>query len=226
MKATVIMVTILLLAAASGTSADIYRYIDENGVAHFTNTPEEQGYERFITESSKPAVSRSSPNRSLGDSRSYYRRIIEDKSVKYDLEPSLINAIIQVESDWNSTAVSNKGAKGLMQLMPSTAKDMRVRDPFDPEENIDGGTKYLRYLLDRYDGDLSFALAAYNAGPERVERSGGIPPIPETRQYVKKVLSLYNRTQFSPIYKLKVGDGTVLYTNIPSSYRRSGSSGF
>ncbi len=218
----IILISVLILIAGSGISyADIYKYVDENGITHFTNIQTGQGYEKFITEGTK-AVSSGSGKKSYSlDRIDDYTQIISNKSIKYDLEPSLINAVIQVESNWNSSAVSPKGARGLMQLMPSTAKDMDVSNPFSPEENIDGGTKYLRYLLDRYNGDLSLALAAYNAGPERVEKSGGIPQIQETRQYVKKVLSLYNRTDTSPapIYKLKTSDGTVLYTNTPSLYK-------
>jgi soluble lytic murein transglycosylase-like protein len=123
---------------------------------------------------------------------SAYNRIINRKSDKYGIEPSLIKAVIQVESSWNSKAVSHAGAMGLMQIMPTTAKDMNIRNPFNPEDNIDGGARYLRYLLDKFNGNLIHAIAAYNAGPTRVARHRGIPPIKETRQYVKRVLSLYN----------------------------------
>ena len=123
---------------------------------------------------------------------SAYNRIIIRKSDKYRLEPSLIKAVIKVESNWNSKAVSQSGAIGLMQLMPTTAKDMDIINPFNPEDNIDGGARYLRYLLDKFNGNLPHALEAYNAGPARVARHKGIPPIKETRQYVERVLSIYN----------------------------------
>jgi Transglycosylase SLT domain len=106
------------------------------------------------------------------------------------LSPRLVQAVIQVESGYNVRALSNKGAMGLMQLIPGTAALMGVKEPFDARDNIRGGTRYLRYLLDRFDGDLVKALAAYNAGPGAVDRYGGVPPYAETEDYVKKVLSL------------------------------------
>ena len=154
-----------------------------------------------------------------------YHSIVHEKAANYDLDPSLIKAVIKTESNWNNRAVSRAGAKGLMQLMPGTAMDMNVRNPFDPEENIEGGTKYLKFLLEKFNGDLTLALAAYNAGPKTVEKFGYVPPITETRQYVKKVLSLYNgKTTYSTkvnyndkkseaIYKITMDDGTVLFTN-------------
>ena len=110
----------------------------------------------------------------------------------YNLDPKLLHAIAKVESNYNPRAVSPKGALGVMQLIPSTARLVGVSDPFDPRENIYGGARYLRYLLDKF-GDLTLALAAYNAGPKAVEAYGGIPPYPETQRYVRSVLSLYQR---------------------------------
>ena len=156
-----------------------------------------------------------------------YHSIVHEKATKYNLDPLLVKAVIKTESNWNERAVSRKGAMGLMQLMPSTASDMNVRNPFNPEENIDGGVKYLRYLLERFNGDLTLALAAYNAGPKWVEKFGVIPPITETKQYVNKVLALYHgkspypltatgtgkEKRSEPIYKVNLDDGTVLFTN-------------
>jgi soluble lytic murein transglycosylase-like protein len=108
------------------------------------------------------------------------------------LDPKLVKALIQAESGYNTRALSNKGAIGLMQLMPATASLLNVQNPYDPDDNIRGGTRYLRQMIDRFAGKLEFAIAAYNAGPGAVERHGGIPPYAETRAYVKRVLSLYN----------------------------------
>lgn len=116
---------------------------------------------------------------------------IRSYATRHEVDPRLVRAVIQVESDYDHRAVSKAGAIGLMQLMPETAKDLRVSDPYDPEHNISGGVRYLRHLLDEFDEDLVLALAAYNAGPTAVRRWAGLPPYPETRDYVRKVLTLY-----------------------------------
>jgi len=203
-----------------GTRADVYRYVDKDGVAHFTNMPSGTGYKKIISGASKDNTYYK------GNDPAGYLQIINSTSRKYNIEPSLVNAVIKVESNWDSGAISQKGAQGLMQLMPSTARDMNVKNPFNPEENIEGGVKYLRYLLDKFDGNFSLALAAYNAGPEKIKKHRGIPPIPETQQYVKQVLSIYNgnypgNKKPTKIYKVIQNDGTVLYTNTPPSYEKS-----
>jgi soluble lytic murein transglycosylase-like protein len=117
--------------------------------------------------------------------------LIERYARLRDLKPELVHAVIAAESAYDPRALSRKGAQGLMQLMPETARELGVREPYDPEENIGGGTLYLRRLLDRF-GELELALAAYNAGPTAVERHGDVPPYAETRTYVRRVLSLYD----------------------------------
>jgi soluble lytic murein transglycosylase-like protein len=205
-QALIISAVTLIISTFGLTShADIYKYIDANGVIHFTNVPPGNAYTKILSENDSPIE---------GD----YDHIINNKSYKYNIEPAIIKAVISAESNWDPRAVSGKGAIGLMQLMPTTAEDMQVVNPFDPEENIEGGTKYLRHLLNRFNGDMDLALAAYNAGPARVERTGGVPAIPETIQYIKKVNRFFDgksREKHTQIYKVKYDDGSVLYTNTP-----------
>lgn len=120
-----------------------------------------------------------------------YGEIIRSASRKYRLDWRLVSAVMQVESNFNPTALSPKGAQGLMQLMPETSRLYRVRNPYDPKQNVEAGVKHLRMLLKRFDGDLKLALAAYNSGEKTVDRYGGIPPYQETRDYVRKVIALY-----------------------------------
>jgi soluble lytic murein transglycosylase-like protein len=115
---------------------------------------------------------------------------VKTASKKYNLSEDLINAVIKVESNYDQFSISNKGAMGLMQLIPQTAYDMGVNEPFDIDSNIDGGTHYLRLMLDKYKGNIDKALAAYNAGPQRVDEAGGVPEIPETIDYVKKIKNI------------------------------------
>ena len=120
-------------------------------------------------------------------------QMVSSASAAYHLDPDLVNSVIHAESGFNSRAVSPKGAQGLMQLMPSTANNLGVTNAFDPQQNVGGGSRYLRELLERYNFDLVKALAAYNAGPERVEQYGGVPPYRETRAYVARIIKDYNR---------------------------------
>jgi soluble lytic murein transglycosylase-like protein len=201
----------MLTSIGAVSYADIYKYVDESGgITYYTNVTETNSYKKNI--SGKKVVT-DNPD---------YSQIIHSMSSKYDIEPSLIRAVITVESNWNYNAVSNKGAIGLMQLMPSTAKDMAVSNPFNPEENIEGGTRYLRFLLDKFN-DLPLALAAYNPGPKTVEYYRGVPSITETEQYVKKVLSIYKGKSYNNnstrIYKVTLDDGTVVFTNTPIAYQ-------
>jgi len=200
----IIFVSIVLLCIAGSGYADIYKFVDDNGVIYLTNTPRGDGYRKVITEET-PA-----PDSDIN-------AIIRNKSRKYNIDPSVIRALISAESNWDIHAVSDKGAIGLMQLMPATAQELQIQNPFDPEQNIEGGTRYLRMLLDRFDGDMELAIAAYNAGPSAVEKSGGVPSITETRKFVRSVISSFRGQAGgeTKIQKVTFDDGTVLYTNVP-----------
>ncbi len=185
---------IVTYASVSPLYADIYVYIDKAGVRHFTNAPTSSEYKVYLK--SRPSYfdsdfSYSPPSSSYSYWSNEYDHLINQASQLYDIPFPLVKAMIKVESNFNPRAVSNKGAQGLMQIIPATANFLNIYDVFDPEENIKGGTRYLRYLLDRFDGKWSHAIAGYNAGPERVERHQGIPPIQETQNYVRKVIQYY-----------------------------------
>ena len=173
------------LAVAAVAQADaIYSYTDDNGVTHFTNRP--LGDRRF------QKVRFRNERRVWQPAPAYreYDQLIDETARSYRLPPALVKAVIAAESAFDAEAVSRKGAQGLMQLMPETAADLGVDDPLEPESNVRGGAGYLRAMIDRY-GDLSRALAAYNAGPSAVDRYGGVPPYRETRDYVDRVLTYY-----------------------------------
>jgi soluble lytic murein transglycosylase len=123
--------------------------------------------------------------------------IIANHSVAQNLDPRLVRALIQAESGYNVKAVSNKGAIGLMQLMPDTASELKISNPYDASENVRGGTMYLRQMIDHFAGKVELAIAAYNAGPGAVEKHGGIPPFAETRDYVRRVLSLWRGAEIA-----------------------------
>ncbi|MBW1658954.1 MAG: transglycosylase SLT domain-containing protein [Deltaproteobacteria bacterium] len=166
----------------------IYVMVDANGVYHFTNVPTSNKYKLYIRdrESSARTVLRAYTR-----NPAKYEPLINRYAKKYGVSKALIKAVIHAESDFNPYAVSKKGAQGLMQLMPETARDLSVQDVFDPEENIRAGVQYLKMLLKKFNGDLSLSLAAYNAGPNRVDQYGKVPPYRETKDYIKKVLTYY-----------------------------------
>lgn len=177
------IIIVLGVCSCPHVSADIYRYRDEKGVWHFTNIRNDVRYKLYI---------RSYPKKG-SDYIKDYEGIIDQASKRFKVDPLLIKAVIKAESDFNHRAVSNKGAQGLMQLMPDTAEAMRVEDPFNPEENIFGGARYLSLMLERFKNDKRLALAAYNAGPEKVANHGGVPPYPETRSFIDKVLEYHRQ---------------------------------
>ena len=172
---------LLLLLWAVPVFADIYRYVDDNGVCHFTNIKTDGRYRLYIRTSRKNG----------SEYVKEYEGIIGQASTRFGVDSFLIKAVIKAESDFDHQAVSNKGAQGLMQLMPATAVEMDVEDSFNPEENIFGGTRYLSLLLKRFNNNKKLAIAAYNAGPQRVELNKKVPSIPETEVFVKQVMKYY-----------------------------------
>lgn len=168
---------------------DIYRYEDEEGIVHFTDAPTDKRFVIFMRDIRKDKQLRTKFKLLGTVNPAEYDPIIKTCSEKYGVSSSLIKAVIHAESGYNPNALSHKGASGLMQLMPGTAKSLKVVNSFDPKDNVEGGVKYLRFLLDTFRGDVSLALAAYNAGLTKVAKYGGIPPYAETRTYVNRVLS-------------------------------------
>jgi soluble lytic murein transglycosylase-like protein len=191
--------------APQARAGDIYSYVDDDGVMHFSNVPTDKRYKRMKAQPSgggiyksdaRPEAAGAPPAKASAldkaASLEQYREHIRAAAQKYALPEELLLAVMSVESQFNPRALSEKGAVGLMQLMPGTAREMYVTDAWAPEQNIEGGARYLRILANMYDGDLVKTLAAYNAGPAAVQRAGGaVPNIPETQAYVRKVVALY-----------------------------------
>ncbi|MBI2080260.1 MAG: lytic transglycosylase domain-containing protein [candidate division NC10 bacterium] len=214
----------LLAAAPAGGQEYLYVARDGQGVLLYTNVPPSPLPPRLprlpVTEGA----------------RRRFRPLIEAAAIGEGVDHRLLTAIIQVESAFNPGATSRRGAQGLMQLMPGTAEEYAVRDPYDPEENIRGGARYLRRLLDLFAGNLPLTLAAYNAGEAAVQRFGGIPPFGETREYVHRVQARYRALggshplarprlaapdPASRVYRILDREGRLRYTNLPPVLSRS-----
>jgi len=176
---------VIILSISPSVFADIYKYEDAEGVVHLTNVPTDHGVKYTLIMREKRVLF----DKKIAVDITKYDHLIAKASQKYNVEPALIKAVIKAESNFNHRAVSPKGARGLMQLMPATASSLQVQDSFHPENNIEGGVRYLRYLIKYFNGNLPLALAAYNAGENAVIRYGGIPPYRETQTYVQRVLS-------------------------------------
>ncbi len=178
-----VLFTTVTVVLPGYSSADYYTYVDEEGVVHLTNVPiEGHGKYKLILREKRVLF-----DRRIRVNYAQYDTMIQKAAEKYKIDSALIKAVIKAESNFNHQAVSPKGARGLMQLMPATASYLQVQDSFHPEKNIDGGVRYLRYLLSRFNGNLSLALAAYNAGEKAVMKYKGVPPYRETQDYVQRV---------------------------------------
>ena len=186
MKKFLLILFFIVFSQPISVSADIYKYIDSNGVLHFTNVLTRTDSEMNFFVDARFGREKKFYTTSKFDS------IIRKASSKYGVDFSLVKAVIKVESDFNPRAVSKKGASGLMQIMPFNFQSFYVSDPFDPVDNIMGGTYYLGKLIKKYKNKLPLALAAYNAGPTTVDAHQDIPPFNETQRYVKKVMKAYN----------------------------------
>ncbi len=231
-----LLMTVVLCMAAGWLSvpaqAQLSTYVDDHGNLVYTNAnspaPRKAAAEKTTPSSDggpKPsdqnAASPAPAARSVG--ADVLHQIVQETAEKHDVDPALVSAVISTESNWNTSALSRKGAQGLMQLVPETAQKFGVFNAWDPAQNVDAGVRYLRMLLERYNGDLPKALAAYNAGPSVVDRWGGVPNYPETRDYVRKVTNSYlqpgsaqqrySREAARPIYRLATDDGRVIFTN-------------
>lgn len=210
------------MAPAAPAWAQLYSWHDARGVLVVSDRPRpDQGDMKTFEVPRAPTVRATRPS-SLPARARAFDEVIELHAAEQNLPSDLVRAVIQAESGFDSNAVSPKGAMGLMQLMPATATEFGVTNPFHPEQNIRAGVAYLRRLMDRYDSDVSLALAAYNAGPGAVERYSGIPPYRETRDYVKKITRVTESVPQPPrataIYKwvdLVDGRPVTRYSNTP-----------
>ena len=198
--ALVLSAVVALFLLYSRADAGMYRCVDRSGAVSFTNAPASDTCRPLDIDQggislAKPSawIREASPDfpGNFNTDTSLYDQHIKIICFRYGVDPYLVKAIIRAESDFDRNAISSQGARGLMQLMPGTARDLRVNNPFDPRENIDGGVRYLRMILDSFNNNLPLSLAAYNAGPNLVKRYQKIPDIPETIEYVKRVLVYY-----------------------------------
>jgi soluble lytic murein transglycosylase-like protein len=188
----------LLMVPGATWAGGIYKYVEKDGTIVYTNVPPKgtrARQARRVEGEFRPAPPIDQPARITGFSRrslTEFDQWIEEAAVRYKMPPALVRAVMHTESAFDPNALSQVGASGLMQLMPNTAREMYVKDIFDPKDNIEGGVRYLRVLANEFEGDMVKMVAAYNAGPDAVKKYGGqVPPYPETQAYVRKVVALY-----------------------------------
>lgn len=216
-----------LLALAAPAEAQIMPVRDGDGKIVYVNAETPTLVRTTMRGRLVPVNAPGNPGRRnepvLHPNRPELERLLEQAAERHQIDPLLVRAVVAVESAWDPRAVSPKGAMGLMQLMPERAAALGVSDPFDPEQNLDAGVRHLRKLLERYDGNLELALAAYNAGPGAVDRNGRVPNIPETLDYVRKITEAYFRPDVGrqpqilrrtrQIYRMQDESGKVVFTN-------------
>jgi soluble lytic murein transglycosylase-like protein len=192
-------IAMLLGVSSASASAKIYTYLDAQGQRHYTDVPDNNRYRLLVLSPHDRTASGDRYDFQLLAKATQYDAIIEQAAISSALEPNLLRAVIVVESGFNSRAVSKRGAVGLMQLMPATASRYGVSNPYDARQNVHGGARYLKFLIDRFGHDVRLALAAYNAGEDAVQRNGGqIPPFSETMAYVPRVLKIYQMLTAQP----------------------------
>jgi soluble lytic murein transglycosylase len=223
-----------LCIAPASTGATLYRFVDESGVTHYTNIPSDPRFEKVPGTTSPAELAR--PNGGEAAAEKYETEITRSAD-SHGVDSALVKAVIKAESDFDNRAISRAGAQGLMQLMPETARLRNVDNPFNPTQNIDGGVRHLKHLLTTF-GDTKLALAAYNAGENAVRKYNGVPPFPETKNYVSTVLSHYGRysglapadgaaaapparPQSPPIQTFVNAEGTRVFTNVPWQYQEA-----
>lgn len=191
-----LLLGLLALIPFSAAQADIYTYTDAKGIMHFSNSPDRKEYHLLVATQDSGAGTPSRPAAISQADKKRFAPLVEETGRAYQVDPALLHAVITAESGYNPRAVSRKGAGGLMQLMPDTARRYGVDDVFDPAQNIRGGAQYLRDLLKMFDNNMELAVAAYNAGEKAVMNNGNhIPPYRETLAYVPKVLKLHRKYQ-------------------------------
>jgi soluble lytic murein transglycosylase-like protein len=192
LKPACLLLTALMLSGAASAATKIYTYLDEQGVRHFTDIPDDNRYRLLMISPADRTASGDRYDRQLLAKASQYEALIERAAAAAGIEANLVRAVIVVESGFNPRARSAKGALGLMQLMPATATRFGADNALDPAQNVMAGARYLRFLKDRFAGNVRLVLAAYNAGEQAVDRNGGqVPPFTETLAYVPRVLKFY-----------------------------------
>jgi len=233
MRSAAALLVLGFLASAAPARATLYSFVDENGVTHYTNVPSDPRF-RKVPGSSPPPASRSGSGSGSMAAEKYETEIARCAD-DHGVDSALVKAVIKAESNYDNRAISRAGAQGLMQLMPATSRLRNVDNPFNPQQNIDGGVRHLKYLLSTFNGDKRLALAAYNAGENAVHKyNNEVPPFPETENYVSTVLSHYGRysglvpgssadsggaaTQTARIQSFVNAEGTQVFTNVPWKY--------